>query len=421
MLFVFSIAVLSLNLFLFFSTSINIFLISIISQSLVYFISYYFFESYLEKKTFNLRKSDNMLFTKVRNILEETLLDKERRIEVGDKQSLEYQDILNSLDLSIVIIDYDYNIIFVNNIFKETFNLENADNLKIGLRDLSLSENLSNALKTKSKKNFEWNRLIPNDRYYDVTGFPINDFFCVAFKDITAIKNLEMVRTDFVANVSHELKTPLSSIIGYLETLLTVDDEKNRKKFISIIQDQSNRMNSLIDDLLSLSSIENKKTNENDQFCNLLNTVKIGINSLESKILEKKINVDINLDQSLLVRCPHEEFIQVVVNIVNNAVKYSKDGTKIIINAREKMNSSTLTEFVEISFKDSGIGIAEEHISRLTERFYRVDSARSKEVGGTGLGLSIVKHILTKNMGFIDIKSEVGKGSEFLITIPKHT
>ncbi len=420
MLFVFSIAVLSLNLFLFFSTSINIFLISIISQSLVYFISYYFFESYLEKKTFNLRKSDNMLFTKVRNILEETLLDKERRIEVGDKQSLEYQDILNSLDLSIVIIDYDYNIIFVNNIFKETFNLENADNLKIGLRDLSLSENLSNALKTKSKKNFEWNRLIPNDRYYDVTGFPINDFFCVAFKDITAIKNLEMVRTDFVANVSHELKTPLSSIIGYLETLLTVDDEQNRKKFISIIQDQSNRMNSLIDDLLSLSSIENKKTNENDQFCNLLNTVKIGINSLESKILKKKINVDINLDQSLLVRCPHEEFIQVVVNIVNNAVKYSKDGTKIIINAREKMNSSTLTEFVEISFKDSGIGIAEEHISRLTERFYRVDSARSKEVGGTGLGLSIVKHILNKNMGFIDIKSEVGKGSEFLITIPKH-
>ena len=315
MLFVFSIAFLSLNLFLFFSTSINIFLISLISQSLVYFISYYFFENYLEKKTFNLRKSDNMLFTKVRNILEETLLDKERRIEVGDKQSLEYQDILNSLDLSIVIIDYDYNIIFVNNNFKETFNLENADNLKIGLRDLSLSENLSSALKSKSKKNFEWNRLIPNDRYYDVIGFPINDFFCVAFKDITAIKNLEMVRTDFVANVSHELKTPLSSIIGYLETLLTVDDEKNKKKFISIIQDQSNRMNSLIDDLLSLSSIENKKTNENDQFCNLLNTVKIGINSLESKILKKNINVDINLDQSLLVGCPHEEFIQVVVNL----------------------------------------------------------------------------------------------------------
>jgi two-component system phosphate regulon sensor histidine kinase PhoR len=180
-------------------------------------------------------------------------------------------------------------------------------------------------------------------------------------------------------------------------------------------------MNSLIDDLLSLSSIENKKTNENDQFCNLLNTVKIGINSLESKILKKNINVDINLDQSLLVGCPHEEFIQVVVNIVNNAVKYSKDGAKILIKAREKMNSSTLTEYVEISFKDSGIGIAEEHISRLTERFYRVDSARSKEVGGTGLGLSIVKHILTKNMGFIDIKSEVGKGSEFLITIPKYT
>jgi len=361
-----------------------------------------------------------MLFTKVRNILEETLLDKERRIEINDKQSLEYQDILNSLDLSIVIIDYDYNIIFVNNTFKETFNLENADNLKIGLRDLSLSENLSSALKSKSKKHFEWNRLIPNDRYYDVIGFPINDFFCVAFKDITAIKNLEMVRTDFVANVSHELKTPLSSIIGYLETLLSVDDEKNRKKFISIIQDQSNRMNSLIDDLLSLSSIENKKTNENDQFCNLLNTVKIGINSLESKILKKNINVDINLDQSLLVGCPHEEFIQVVVNIVNNAVKYSKDGAKIFINAREKMNTSTMTEYVEISFKDNGIGIAEEHISRLTERFYRVDSARSKEVGGTGLGLSIVKHILNKNMGFIDIKSEVGKGSEFLITIPKH-
>jgi two-component system phosphate regulon sensor histidine kinase PhoR len=406
-----------LNIIIFFNVSLGIFLIILLSQAIIYFLTYYVLETYLQKSIFDF-ESPSRIFQKIRYALQQNIMDKERRIELGDKQSLEYQDILNSLDFSLAIIDHDYNLIFVNNIFKEVFQLDKADNLKTDLRDLAFSPELKEVIQKKKKITFDWHRYIPNDRFYEVISFPINKFICIALKDITNVKNLENIRRDFVANVSHELKTPLSSIIGYTETLSITDDAKNKSKFIKTILEQSGRMKSLIEDLLSLSSLENASKLNQNLSCNVHDAIQIAVSSLESAVLAKKIKIILQINEAFFVKCSQKELVQIAINIIDNSIKYSKAGTKITISIRKKLNNDSLIEYVEISFTDEGIGIAEEHIPRLTERFYRTDIARSREVGGTGLGLSIVKHITNNNLGYIDIKSKLGKGSEFLITLP---
>ena len=410
-------SLLILNIITFSNVSLGIFLIILLSQALIYFLTYYVLETYLQKNIFDF-ESPSRIFQKIRYALQQNIMDKERRIELGDKQSLEYQDILNSLDFSLAIIDHDYNLIFVNNIFKEVFQLDKADNLKTDLRDLAFSPELKEVIQKKKKITFDWHRYIPNDRFYEVISFPINKFICIALKDITNVKNLENIRRDFVANVSHELKTPLSSIIGYTETLSITDDAKNKSKFIKTILEQSGRMKSLIEDLLSLSSLENASKLNQNLSCNVHDAIQIAVSSLESAVLAKKIKIILQINEAFFVKCSQKELVQIAINIIDNSIKYSKAGTKITISIRKKLNNDSLIEYVEISFTDEGIGIAEEHIPRLTERFYRTDIARSREVGGTGLGLSIVKHITNNNLGYIDIKSKLGKGSEFLITLP---
>ena len=177
-------------------------------------------------------------------------------------------------------------------------------------------------------------------------------------------------------------------------------------------------MKSLIEDLLSLSSLENASKLNQNLSCNVHDAIQIAVSSLESAVLAKKIKIILQINEAFFVKCSQKELVQIAINIIDNSIKYSKAGTKITISIRKKLNNDSLIEYVEISFADEGIGIAEEHIPRLTERFYRTDIARSREVGGTGLGLSIVKHITNNNLGYIDIKSKLGKGSEFLITLP---
>ena len=406
-----------INLILFLNVSLGYFLISVFAQVLIYFVTYYFLEDYLEKTIFDFERRST-IFRKIRYKLQQNIMDRERRIELGDKQSLEYQDILNSLDLQLGIIDGEFNLVFVNNKFKEVFQLDKADNLKTALRDLAFYPDLKDVISRKEKIFFEWHRAIPNNQYYDVVAFPINNFFCIVLKNITSIRKLETIRKDFVANVSHELKTPLSSIIGYAETLSLVKEEKDRSKFIQTILEQSTRMKNLIEDLLSLSAYENSSNDQKTRKCSVSKAISIAINSLEVKLKDKNISIELNQhDDDLMVQCSQQELVQIAINIVDNSIKYSKENTSISI--RVSVDDETVIQrYVKISFKDEGYGIAEEHIPRLTERFYRTDVARSREVGGTGLGLSIVKHILNNNRGFIEISSKIGKGSEFAVSLP---
>ena len=407
-----------INFILFLNISLFQFFLVICAQVLLYFVIYYFLEDYLDKSIFDFEGS-SPIFRKIRYKLQQNIMDRERRVELGDKQSLEYQDIINSLDLKLGIIDDDFNLIFVNNKFKEIFQLDKADSLKTGLRDLAFSSEIKSLINNKEKKTFEWHRPIPNNQYYDIVAFPVNNFFCIVLKNITKIRQLETVRKDFVANVSHELKTPLSSIIGYAETLSMTNKEKTNNKFIQTILEQSTRMKNLIEDLLSLSTYENHEKTITPQHCNVSEAVSIAINSLESKSKEKKIEIVFNQQsESWAVRCSKQELIQIAINIIDNSIKYSKENTQIVIQLNLLDDPLRKREYLNITFQDEGLGIAEEHIPRLTERFYRTDVARSREVGGTGLGLSIVKHILNNNDGLLEISSKVGVGSTFTVSLP---
>ena len=240
--------------------------------------------------------------------------------------------------------------------------------------------------------------------------------------DLTSVKRAEQLRADFVANASHELRTPLSSLLGFIETLRgpARDDEEARGHFLSIMHDQALRMTRLVEDLLSLSRIEMKEhsapTTET-QLAQLLPTV---VGGLEPQAREKNITIEIELDGLAPVIGDADDLAQVFQNLIDNAVKYGRNGTAVRVVAGDQMRARLRIggPAVAVSVVDQGEGIAREHLPRLTERFYRVDKARSRKLGGTGLGLAIVKHIVNRHRGAIEVESVEGEGSSFTVMLP---
>ena len=220
----------------------------------------------------------------------------------------------------------------------------------------------------------------------------------------------EHIRREFVANVSHELKTPLTSISGFIETLQdgAADDPEIRTKFIDIIAIETARLKRLIEDLLVLSDIESRRDSEQQEFdvsTAIMNTVE----ALRPIADDKQITILMDLDEGCSIRGSVDRFRQMMVNLIENAIKYSDKDSRIWVNAKDKDGQLT------ISVRDEGIGIAPEHHDRLFERFYRVDKSRSKKAGGTGLGLSIVKHIAVLLGAKLSVESQVGEGTTFYV------
>ncbi len=212
----------------------------------------------------------------------------------------------------------------------------------------------------------------------------------IVFNDITELKRLEKVRSDFVANVSHELRTPLTSIMGFVETLRdgNVKDEATLKKFLDIISLETERLTRLINDILTLSKIENVKEDINKELIDLKSEIEDVIYILENKAKGKNIKISLSAQPDNLKVSADKDWIhQLLLNLIDNSIKYNKDNGYIWIRAWENIQN------VCISVKDTGIGIKEEYIPRIFERFYRVDKGRSGNAGGTGLGLAVVKHI----------------------------
>lgn len=236
----------------------------------------------------------------------------------------------------------------------------------------------------------------------------------VVIQDITEHVKLDNMRKEFVADVSHELKTPITSIMGYSDTLLDGDyDEETRKKFLNVISSEARRMARLVTDLLTLSRYDNKKVNQEVTTFDLGELVKKCQEKLRFEIEKKGHNVECFVTASVPPVVADKDGIErVVLNILSNAIKYTPDNGVIKVYVGFVYNDAY------IKIIDNGIGIPEEDMERIFERFYRVDKARSRELGGTGLGLSIAKEILDKNKGSIDIKSKVGKGTEVVIRIP---
>ena len=244
-----------------------------------------------------------------------------------------------------------------------------------------------------------------------VIGFIIN------IENITEYAKLENMRKEFVANVSHELKTPITSIQGFIETLKMTDnlDEDTKNRFLTIIENEATRLTRLIDDILLLSTIENKtkKKVEKVDLFEVFEEVHEVINYIAKK---KNIKVKYDFENKDIDLWEYSGYIrQILLNIISNAIKYTGENGKVSIKQYIK------SEKVFIEVKDNGIGIPEEDIERIFERFYRVDKARSRSVGGTGLGLAITKHMVKALNGNIKVESELGVGSKFIIELPFNT
>lgn len=238
----------------------------------------------------------------------------------------------------------------------------------------------------------------------------------LVFHDVTILRSLEKVRQNFVANVSHELRTPISSIKGFAETLLAggLNDKENAEDFLKIILAESNRLANLIDDLLHLSKIESGKLVMEKQPCKLLEIVEKVIGSLKVQLNSKSIIVKINVPENIPdILVDETRLKQVLLNLIENAIKYNNPQGEILISA------GLVNNFVKVDIIDTGIGISSKDLPRLFERFYRVDKARSRELGGTGLGLSIVKHIIQSHNGEVSVQSLEGQGSTFSFTVPR--
>jgi two-component system phosphate regulon sensor histidine kinase PhoR len=237
----------------------------------------------------------------------------------------------------------------------------------------------------------------------------------VVLNDVTRLIKLENIRRDFVANVSHELKTPITSIKGFVETLLMGDVEaEESRRFLQIVSKHANRLNSIINDLLSLSKIE-QGAERNEialQEGSIRDLLQSAIQLCQDKGKRKEITFELDCDEDLNARFNARLLEQAVVNLLDNAIKYSEQDSVILLSGRREEDG------VALSIADQGCGIPEEHLTRLFERFYRVDKARSRELGGTGLGLAIVKHIAQSHGGRVEVESRLSEGTTFTIILP---
>lgn len=271
----------------------------------------------------------------------------------------------------------------------------------------------------------------PRDFQAIIERFPIPSAggisVVITMTDITSQKRIQRMRADFVANASHEIRTPLASIIGFIETLRgpAKDDEKARDEFLKVIAEQAERMSKLLNDLLSLSKIEMNAHQTPTGRVDLLRIIRSEKQHFEYACKQKNVNIRMKLTDTIpQTRGEDEELAQVVRNLLGNAIKYTMPDTEVVITAKVTTQLPddpifrTLNRAIQFSVQDQGEGIPAEHIPRLTERFYRVDSARTRKVGGTGLGLAIVKHVLNRHHGVLKIESVVGEGSIFSIFLP---
>ncbi|PYJ84225.1 MAG: PAS domain-containing sensor histidine kinase [Verrucomicrobia bacterium] len=237
----------------------------------------------------------------------------------------------------------------------------------------------------------------------------------LVFHDLTRLKQLENTRQEFVANVSHELRTPLSMIKGYVETLINgaKDDPNVATRFLRTIEKHADRLTYLIEDLLTISRLESGQIVLNLQKVGLRSVAEDVMEDLQSRAGDKKVNLENQVPDDVVVRADADRVQQVIFNLVDNAIKYGRPEGNVWINARLAGG-----EFAEVSVRDNGPGIPPDSIDRVFERFYRADKARSREQGGTGLGLSIVKHIVQSHGGEVWVESELGRGTSFFFTLP---
>ncbi|MFZ9011701.1 MAG: two-component system histidine kinase PnpS [Anaerohalosphaeraceae bacterium] len=350
------------------------------------------------------------------------------RIRTVVAQKNEQQAILSSMTEGVIAVSLDGHILTINSAAAKT--LQTTEKNAVGrtveevFRNSDLQEFVQQAAESDdpAEKQIILHENVQNERYLWAHGTALRDDqrdkigVLIVLNDVTHIRQLEKVRRDFVANVSHELKTPVTSIKGFIETLLdgAIDKPEDGRRFLEIIARQTNRLNSIIDDLLALSRIEQQTDQE--AFVQKPIPIKPILTAVaglcEIAATEKKITIEIDCPETLQAPVNSSLLEQAVVNLVDNAIKYSDPDNNVLVKAVQE------GQHVLIHIHDNGCGIDEKYLPRVFERFYRVDKARSRKLGGTGLGLAIVKHIAQYHQGTVTVESKLGKGSTFTLCLP---
>jgi two-component system, OmpR family, phosphate regulon sensor histidine kinase PhoR len=341
--------------------------------------------------------------------------------EIQRDSVAEMRAALSAIDIPLYLINTRENIAFQNDAAIQAFGAGEANaHITTRLRSPAILDCVRETIAKGNVNTVEYSERQPSTRVYAVRVAPVPAesgppaYFIVSFRDISESRVIERMRSDFVANASHELRTPLASLQGFIETLQgpAKNDAKAGERFLAIMLEQVQRMNRLVDDLLSLSRIELKAhiaPSDKVELGPLLGHVR---DALQPQATALGVELDLRLpDSPVTVAGDRDELIQVFENLVQNACKYGQEGKRVEVELTGARNDLG----PEVSIRDYGPGIEEEHIPRLTERFYRVNVEASRSKKGTGLGLAIVKHILTRHRARLIVKSEIGKGSVFTV------
>lgn len=345
------------------------------------------------------------------------------------------ETLFDNLPDPLILLGEDRRVVRVNLAAQTVFgNSITGRDLAAVLRDPSVLEATDDVLAGAQGREAEFTLPVPVERTFRVRverlgSRSVDDTVAIlALHDLTTVKRIEQMRADFVANASHELRTPLATLLGFIETLRgpARDDVEARERFLAIMQEQATRMARLVNDLLSLSRIELNEHSQPNQIVDLGRIVESGIAAMQPLAKAKAMDINAHFDPAArMVTGQADELAQLVQNLLDNAVKYGRDATPVEVRitlaqtlppaAGSALKAGAAVRF---SVQDCGEGIGKEHLPRLTERFYRVDTARSRKLGGTGLGLAIVKHIVNRHRGLLAVDSTLGEGSTFTIYLP---
>ncbi|MZH03237.1 MAG: HAMP domain-containing protein [Nitrospinae bacterium] len=370
--------------------------------------------------------SDSVEISALSNALNQMALQLEDRIETITSQHNESEAVLSSMVEGVLAVDAEEKVIRLNKAAGKLLDIEpdhvEGRPIEEVVRNSHLREFIERTL--SGIENVETDLTIGNQNeiFLQAHGAVLKDILdksigaVIVLNDVTRLRRLETVRRDFVANVSHELKTPITLIKGFVETLQqgALENREEAERFLNIMSKQVERLNAIIEDLLSLSRLEQDsgKSEMAMEKTKVTQVLESAIRDCERKAQEKNTSIQLDCPNELEVYANSPLLNQAVLNLVDNALKYSEPGGEI------KVEASEIETEIVIAVQDWGCGIDSAHLPRLFERFYRVDQARSRQLGGTGLGLAIVKHIAQAHKGSVSVNSTLGKGSRFSIHLP---
>ncbi len=334
--------------------------------------------------------------------------------------------ILSNMVEHVVAVDISGKVLFINPAAEKAFEIPSAaatgKPFVEAIRQASISEILRSVLDSGEEKSGELRLFLNEERYFEMRAIPLHNAgerrgALLVLHDTTRIQKLEQVRKDFIANVSHELRTPLTAIQGFAETLLDggLEDKEHNREFVQTIHSEAARLAALVNDLLDLSAIESGRAKPDRKPVALSPLLDEVVRQLSPLARKKSIRLEIEGSAKFpSVPADTNQIRQVFSNLIDNAIKFNQEGGSVTIRCSEKDGGA------EISVSDTGSGIPQKDLPRVFERFYRVDKARSRDLGGTGLGLAIVKHIVESHGGSVRVESSEGRGSSFFVFLPKN-